>query len=91
MSAETTSAPPTPPDLRWKRLVGVFALTNTVAYGALIQAFTVLLVPMSEALDASRTEVAVAATISTLIGAFAAVPVGGMLDRYGGRRSWCSR
>ncbi|MFC8528123.1 MFS transporter [Nocardia sp. NPDC057227] len=85
MSAELTSAPAAPPDLRWKRLVGVFALTNTVTYGALIQAFTVLLVPMSEALRVSRTEVAVAATISTLIGAFAAVPIGTMLDRYGGR------
>ncbi|WP_067657789.1 MFS transporter [Nocardia harenae] len=85
MSADTTAAPPAHSDLRWKRLVGVFALTNTVTYGAFIQAFTVLLIPMSEALAASRTEVTAAATISTLAGALAAVPVGNLLDRYGGR------
>ncbi|WP_083884017.1 MFS transporter [Nocardia higoensis] len=72
-------------DRRRRRLIAVFAATNTVAYGALIQSFTVLLIPMSQTLGASRTEVTVAATISTLVGAFAAVPVGGLLDRYGGR------
>lgn len=72
-------------DRRRRRLIAVFAATNTVAYGALIQAFTVLLIPMSESLGAARTEITVAATISTLVGAFAAVPVGSLLDRYGGR------
>ncbi|HLS79365.1 MAG TPA: MFS transporter [Nocardia sp.] len=72
-------------DRRRRRLIAVFAATNTVAYGALIHAFTALLVPLSEALNATRTEVAVAATISTLVGAVAAVPVGALLDRYGGR------
>ncbi|MFF2083932.1 MFS transporter [Nocardia sp. NPDC058176] len=67
------------------RLIAVFAVTQTVGYGAMIQAFTVLLVPMSQALSVSRTEIAAAATISTLVGALAAVPVGNLLDRYGGR------
>ncbi|MFE5476302.1 MFS transporter [Nocardia sp. NPDC056541] len=67
------------------RLIAVFAVTQTVGYGAMIQAFTVLLVPMSQAMAVSRTEIAAAATISTLIGALAAVPVGNLLDRYGGR------
>ncbi|MGV9823252.1 MFS transporter [Nocardia xishanensis] len=67
------------------RLIAVFAVTQTVGYGAMIQAFTVLLVPMSEALAVSRTQIAAAATISTLVGALAAVPVGNVLDRYGGR------
>ncbi|MTE15683.1 MFS transporter [Nocardia aurantiaca] len=69
----------------WRRLVVVFALTQTVGYGAMIQAFTALLSPMAESLVASRTEIAAAATISTLVGALAAVPVGQLLDRYGGR------
>ncbi|WP_278265777.1 MFS transporter [Nocardia sp. AG03] len=67
------------------RLIVVFAVTQTVGYGAMIQAFTVLLLPMSQALAVSRTEIAAAATISTLVGAAAAVPVGNLLDRYGGR------
>lgn len=67
------------------RLIAVFAVTQTVGYGAMIQAFTVLLVPMALALEVSRTEIAAAATISTLVGALAAVPVGNLLDRYGGR------
>lgn len=68
-----------------RRLVAVLAVTQTVGYGALIQSFTVLLVPMSRDLGASRTAVTVAATISILVGAAAAVPVGRLLDRYGGR------
>ncbi|WP_067702019.1 MFS transporter [Nocardia jejuensis] len=68
-----------------RRLIAVFAVTQTVAYGAMIQAFTALLIPMTDALGVSRTEITVAATISTLIGALAALPVGTLLDRYGGR------
>ncbi|GAA1737758.1 MFS transporter [Luedemannella helvata] len=60
-------------------------MTQTVGYGALIQAFTVLLIPMAADLGASRPAVAGAATISTLVGAIAAVPVGHLLDRFGGR------
>ncbi|MFE3280121.1 MFS transporter [Nocardia sp. NPDC059239] len=69
----------------WRRLVAVFALTQTVGYGAMIQAFTTLLSPMAESLAATRTQIAGAATLSTLVGALAAVPVGHLLDRYGGR------
>ncbi|MGW6129084.1 MFS transporter [Cellulomonas sp. NPDC055163] len=68
-----------------RRLVVVFAVTQTVGYGALIQAFTVLLVPIAEELGTTRTAVTVAATISVLVGAFAALPIGTLLDRYGGR------
>jgi predicted MFS family arabinose efflux permease len=67
------------------RLVAALAVTQTVGYGALIQSFAVLLVPMSTDLDVSRTAVTAAATISTLVGALAAYPVGAALDRYGGR------
>lgn len=86
---EVTASPPTTaqgqdrPLLR--RLVAVFALTQTIGYGSLIQSFTVLLIPMADDLGASRTAVTLAATISTVVGALAAVPIGHLLDRYGGR------
>lgn len=73
-----TSGPP-------RRLVAVLAVTQTIGFGSLIQSFTVLLIPMSHDLSTSRTAITVAATISTLVGALAAIPVGRLLDRYGGR------
>ncbi len=88
MSAGTTTGTAGAAAVRstsWRRLVVVFAVTNIVGYGALIQSFTVLLLPMSHDLGASRTAIAGAATISTLVGAVAAIPVGALLDRYGGR------
>lgn len=71
--------------LPWRRLVAVFAVTQTIGYGVLIQSFTVLLVPMAADLGASRPAVTGAATISTLVGACAALPIGQLLDRFGGR------
>lgn len=68
-----------------RRLIAVFAVTQTLGYGVMIQAFGVLLVPIAADLGVSRTAVAAAATVSTLIGAIAAIPVGRMLDRHGGR------
>jgi predicted MFS family arabinose efflux permease len=83
LSASTPGATATAPGRR--RLVAALAVTQTVGYGALIQSFAVLLVPMATDLDVSRTSVTAAATISTLVGALAAYPVGAALDRYGGR------
>lgn len=68
-----------------RRLVIIFAITQTLGYGCLSQGFSVLLVPMSHDLHSSRTAITVASTISTLVGAFAAFPVGRVMDRYGGR------
>ncbi|MEU9970443.1 MFS transporter [Streptomyces malaysiensis] len=68
-----------------RRLVVIFAITQTLGYGCLTQGFSVLMIPISHDLHSSRTAVTVASTISTLIGAFAAYPVGRVLDRYGGR------
>ncbi|WP_232839661.1 MULTISPECIES: MFS transporter [Nocardia] len=87
MTADSTTStvPGMPGANDWRRLVAIFAITQTVGYGTMVQAITVLLVPMSETLDVSRTAVTGAATISTLVGALAAVPVGTLLDRYGGR------
>jgi|GEM_PF-739318 len=86
MSASATLTPVELQDAhRRRRLVLVFAVTQTIGYGALIQSFTVLLVPIAQDLGTTRTAVTLAATISTLVGAFAALPVGSLLDRYGGR------
>lgn len=68
-----------------RRLMVVFAITQTLGYGCLAQGFSVLLIPMSHELHSSHTAVTVASTISTLVGALAAYPVGRVLDRYGGR------
>lgn len=68
-----------------RRLVVLLAITQTVGYGAMIQAFTVLLIPMSLELGHSRTTITGAATVSTIAGALAAVPIGRILDRQGGR------
>ncbi|MDQ1105262.1 MFS transporter [Nocardioides zeae] len=68
-----------------RRLVIVFAVTSTLAYGAMSQSFSVLLVPMATDLGVTRTAVAGAATVSTIVGALAALPVGSLLDRWGGR------
>ena len=60
MSASTLLVPVAPPtDHRRRRLVAVFAVTQTVGYGALIQSFTVLLVPMATELGTTRTAVTV--------------------------------
>ncbi|MFD7076750.1 MFS transporter [Nocardioides sp. NPDC059952] len=68
-----------------RRLVWVFVITNTVGYGALIQTVPVLLLPMARDLDTSRTAIAGATTLAILVSAVAAIPVGTLLDRYGGR------
>ncbi len=68
-----------------RRLVAVFAVTQTVGYGVLYYAFSVLLTPMADDLDASTGQVTFAATIAVLAAATAAVPIGRWLDRRGGR------
>ncbi|CCW10607.1 transporter, major facilitator family protein [Rhodococcus aetherivorans] len=51
----------------------------------MVQILPVVLVPIAEDLGVSRTAVAAASTVSTLVGALVAVPVGRILDRHGGR------
>jgi MFS family permease len=72
------------PAHRWW-VVAALAVTSTAGYGVLTYAFSVLLVPMQEALGADRTAVTGAQTISLLAAALAAVPAGRWLDRWGGR------
>jgi len=66
-------------------LVAAFAITQTVGYGVLFYAFPVLLGPIAADLHASTATVTGATTLSVLVGAAAAVPVGRWLDRHGGR------
>ena len=66
-------------------LVAVLAVTQTVGYGVLAYAFTVLLTPIAADLHTTTAAVTGAFTTSIVTSAAAAIPVGRWLDRYGGR------
>ncbi|MGE0216888.1 MFS transporter [Mycolicibacterium sp.] len=90
MTAETealTTSPPAPAvSTRHRRLlIAVFSISSSMGYIAMIQIIPVILVSMADDLGTSRTAIAAASTVSTLIGALAAFPIGRVLDRYGGR------
>jgi MFS family permease len=67
------------------RIVGVFAITQTIGYGTLYYAFAVLLHPVAADMHAAPATVTGALTTAIVIWAAAAVPVGRWLDRHGGR------
>ncbi len=71
--------------VRLQRLVAALAVTQTVGYGVLYYAFSVLITPMAADLHASTPRIAGALTVSVLISAVVAVPVGRWLDHHGGR------
>jgi MFS family permease len=66
-------------------LIAVLAVTQTVGYGVLFYAFSVLLTPLAADLRTSSATVTGAATTSILVAAGAAIPAGRWLDRHGGR------
>ncbi|MBO3750002.1 MFS transporter [Streptosporangiaceae bacterium NEAU-GS5] len=68
---------------RW--IVAVFAVTQTIGYGVLYYAFSVILPPMIRDLHASSAQVTAALTVSVLIAAVCAPLVGRWLDGRGGR------
>lgn len=68
-----------------RRLVGVLALTETVSFGVLLYAFSVLLLPMERELGASRGALSAALAAAALARAVAAPMVGGWIDRRGVR------
>jgi len=72
-------------DRHRRLLIAVFSLTSSVGYIAMIQIIPVVLIPMAADLGTTRTAVTGAATVSTLVGALTAFPIGRVLDRYGGR------
>lgn len=63
----------------------MFAVTQTVGYGVLYYAFSVLITPIAADLHTDTAHVSAALTISVLVAAGAAIPVGRWLDRHGGR------
>lgn len=68
-----------------RRLVGVLALTETVSFGVLLYAFSVLLLPMERELGASRGSLSGALAAAALARAVVAPMVGGWIDRRGVR------
>lgn len=68
-----------------RRIVVVFAITQTLGYGCLYYAFAVLLHPIAADLHTSTAAVTGALTTAVLAWAAAAVPAGRWLDRHGGR------
>jgi MFS family permease len=83
-----TLAPAAPPGVGRRdrtRLIATFAVTQTIGYGVLSYSFGVLLPAIATDLHTSRAAVTAAYTVSVLASAVAAVPIGQILDRYGGR------
>jgi len=68
-----------------RRLVAALSITQTVGYGVLFYAFSVLLTPIATDLHTSTATVTGALTTSIVVAAAAAIPVGRWLDRHGGR------
>ena len=71
-------------DPRWRR-VGVLAFTETISWGILYYAFSVLLVPMQESLGAGRAELSTAFSLAIVARALSAPAAGGWVDRHGVR------
>ena len=70
---------------RARGIVGALAVTQTVGYGTLYYAFAVFLTPIAADLHTSTAAVTGTFTVSILISALLAVPVGRWLDHRGGR------
>jgi hypothetical protein len=67
------------------RLVATLAVTQTIGYGVLYYAFAVVLHPIATDLRVSPATVTGALTVTVLISAVAAIPVGRWLHLHGGR------
>ena len=67
------------------RITWALALTQTVGYGVLYYAFSVLIAPMEAELGWSRAETTGAFSLALLFSGLIAVPVGRFVDRYGAR------
>ncbi|MFG1812528.1 MFS transporter [Kribbella sp. NPDC049174] len=76
-----TTAPARPGS---RRLVGALAVTQTVGYGVLYYAFSVILGPMSRDLGISNAISAGALTVAVLVTGLLSIPVGRWLDARGG-------
>jgi predicted MFS family arabinose efflux permease len=70
---------------RAKAIVAALAITQTVGYGTLYYAFAVFLTPLAADLHTTATAVTGAFTVSILVSAVLAIPVGRWLDHHGGQ------
>ena len=61
------------------------AVSQTVGYGVLFYAFSVLLTPIAHDLHATTAAITGALTVSIVVAAAVAIPCGRWLDRRGGR------
>ncbi len=66
-------------------LVVALGVTQTISWGVLYYAFSVLIAPMEQTLGWSRGELTGAFSLALLLSGLAAVPVGRWLDRHGPR------
>lgn len=71
-------------DPRWQRVL-TLAFTETISWGILYYAFSVLLVPMEEALGAGRAQLSTAFSIAIVARALSAPAAGSWVDRHGVR------
>lgn len=76
-------AAPAPP--RWRTVVGVLSVTETISWGALYYAFGVLVPPMQAELGWSQGLLGGAFSLALFVAALASVPVGRVLARRGPR------
>jgi MFS family permease len=87
--AHATRAPAAPPadgGRPWARpLILGLAVSQTVGYGVLFYAFSVLLTPIAHDLNVGTAAVTGALTTSIVTAAAVAIPCGRWLDRHGGR------
>jgi MFS family permease len=66
-------------------LVGTLGVTETISWGVLYYAFSVLLAPMEADLGWSRGAITGAFSLALVLSGLAAIPVGRWLDRHGAR------
>ena len=69
---------------RW-RIAWALAVTQTVGYGVLYYSFGVFVSPMEAEFGWSRDQTSLAFSLALLVSGLASVPVGHLVDRYGGR------
>ncbi|ETX00805.1 MAG: hypothetical protein ETSY1_09860 [Candidatus Entotheonella factor] len=68
----------------WK-IIGALAITETISWGIIYYAFSVFIIPLEQEYGWTRIQISGAFSISLLVSAGMAIPVGFWLDRYGPR------
>lgn len=69
---------------RW-RIAWALAVTQTVGYGVLYYTFGVFVTPMETEFGWTRDQTSLAFSLALVISGLASVPVGHLVDRYGGQ------